>query len=88
MSDVILGALIAAAAAVIVQLLANKSNQKTLYAELDKASAVTNTKLEELTREVREHNDFARRVPVMEEQIKVVNHRLNDLEQNERRSAS
>ncbi len=45
-----------------------------------KAQAVTDTKLEELTREVREHNNFARRVPVVEEQIKVINHRLQDLE--------
>ena len=45
-----------------------------------KAQAVTDTKLEELTREVREHNNFARRVPVMEEQIKVINHRISDLE--------
>ena len=47
-----------------------------------KAQAVTDTKLEELTREVREHNHFARRVPVLEEQIKVVNHRIADLEHN------
>ena len=46
-----------------------------------KAQAVTDTKLEELTREVREHNNFARRVPVLEEQMKVVNHRIEDLEQ-------
>ena len=46
-----------------------------------KAQAVTDTKLEELTREVREHNNFARRVPVMEEQIKVINHRIDDLEE-------
>ena len=38
------------------------------------------TKLNELTREVREHNNFARRVPVVEEQIKVINHRIEDLE--------
>lgn len=44
------------------------------------AQAVTDTKLEELTREVREHNGFARRMPVVEEQIKVINHRLADLE--------
>ena len=42
--------------------------------------AVTDTKLEELTREVREHNHFARRMPVVEEQIKVINHRISDLE--------
>ena len=46
----------------------------------NKAQAVTETKLEELTREVREHNGFARRMPVLEEQIKVANHRIEDLE--------
>ena len=46
-----------------------------------KSQAVTDTKLEELTREVREHNNFARRVPVVEEQIKVINHRIDDLEE-------
>lgn len=45
-----------------------------------KAQAVTDTKLDELTREVREHNNFARRMPVVEEQIKVINHRISDLE--------
>lgn len=45
-----------------------------------KAQAVTDTKLKELTREVREHNNFARRMPVVEEQIKVINHRISDLE--------
>ena len=45
-----------------------------------KAQAVTDTKLEELTREVREHNHFAQRVPVLEEQMKVANHRIHDLE--------
>ena len=45
-----------------------------------KSQAVTETKLEELTREVREHNGFARRMPVLEEQIKVANHRIEDLE--------
>ena len=44
------------------------------------AQAVTDTKIEELTREVRAHNNFARRMPVVEEQIKVINHRINDLE--------
>ena len=45
-----------------------------------RAQAVTDTRLDELTREVREHNQFARRVPVLEEQIKVANHRIDDLE--------
>ena len=45
-----------------------------------KSQAVMDTKIEELTREVREHNNFARRMPVVEEQIKVINHRIEDLE--------
>ena len=45
-----------------------------------RGQAVTDAKLEELTREVREHNSFAQRVPVIEEQIKVINHRIEDLE--------
>ena len=45
-----------------------------------KSQAVTETKLDELTREVREHNNFARRMPVVEEEIKVINHRIEDLE--------
>jgi hypothetical protein len=45
-----------------------------------KQQAITDTKLDELTREVREHNNFAQRVPVIEEQIKVINHRIEDLE--------
>lgn len=47
---------------------------------LETSQAVTETKLEELTREVREHNGFARRMPVVEEQIRVANHRIRDLE--------
>ena len=46
-----------------------------------KTQAVMDTELEELTREVREHNNFAKRMPVVEEQIKVINHRISDLEE-------
>ena len=67
--ETILSAVIAGA----VTLIANSRSQ-----------AVTDTKLEELTREVREHNNFARRVPILEEQMKVANHRIADLEQNEK----
>jgi hypothetical protein len=60
------------------------SNRTTreVQTKLDMQQAVTETKLEELTREVREHNNFARRVPVLEEQIKVANHRIANLENN------
>lgn len=55
---------------------AKKSEKATAVAQ-----AVTDTKIEELTREVRLHNGFAQRMPVVEEQIKVINHRIEDLEQ-------
>lgn len=45
-----------------------------------KTQAVMDEKVTELTREVREHNNFAKRMPVVEEQIKVINHRIEDLE--------
>lgn len=61
-------------------MIANGKSAREIDHKLDKAHAVTETKLEELTREVREHNNFARRVPVLEEQIKVANHRIDDLE--------
>lgn len=58
----------------------NRKSAREIDHKLDKQQAVTETKLDELTREVREHNNFARRVPVLEEQMKVANHRINDLE--------
>lgn len=61
---------------VISNLAANAKMSK----DLEKAQAVTDTKIEELTREVREHNNFARRVPVLEEKAKVADHRISDLE--------
>ena len=69
----ILSALIAGTVTLIGVLIANSRSQ-----------AVTDTKLEELTDEVREHNNFARRVPILEEQMKVANHRIADLENHER----
>lgn len=50
-----------------------------------KSHAVTDVKIEELTREVRKHNSFAEKIPVIEEQIKVANHRIDDLEQQSRK---
>lgn len=58
----------------------NKATTDRITHTLDVKQAVTDTKLEELTREVRAHNGFAQRMPVVEEQIKVINHRLSDLE--------
>ena len=55
-------------------------SNKHIEHNIKTAQAVTDCKVEELTREVREHNNFAQRIPVVEEQIKVMNHRINDLE--------
>ena len=68
----VIAALITGAITLIGVMIANSRSQ-----------AVTDTKLEELTREVREHNNFARRVPILEEQMKMANHRIADLEANE-----
>lgn len=69
MNDTILVAIITGAVTLAGVIISNQSTQ-----------AVTQAKLEDLTREVREHNNFARRMPVVEEQIKVINHRIDDLE--------
>lgn len=59
------------------------SSRKTTE-EIRVNQAVTDTKIDQLTREVHEHNNFARRMPVVEEQIKVINHRLADLEKEDK----
>lgn len=81
-------ALIAAGASVLVGILTligvmitNSKSNREIEHKLETAQAVTDTKIEELTREVRLHNDFAQRVPVAEEQIKSMNHRIKDLEE-------
>jgi hypothetical protein len=61
-------------------LISNASSNRKAEQNIAQSQAVTNTKIEELTREVREHNGFARRMPVVEEQIKAINHRIEDLE--------
>ena len=66
--------------ALIGVVISNNSAANKTQAQISTAQAVTDTKLEELTREVRLHNNFAQRIPVIEEQMKVVNHRVEDLE--------
>ena len=61
-------------------IVSNRKAGDRMQAQLAQQQAVTDTKLEELTREVRAHNNFAQRVPVLEEKVKVANHRLDDLE--------
>lgn len=81
-------ALIAAGASIVVGIFSligvaitnSKSNSK-MQSNIEKTQAVTTCQIEELTREVREHNNFAKRMPKIEEQIKVINHRIADLEE-------
>ena len=80
MSEAIIVAIITSGVSLLGVIFSNITTAKNMDAKLDKQQAVTETKLEELTREVRAHNNFAQRIPVLEEQIKVVNHRIADLE--------
>lgn len=80
MTDIILTTLISSAATLIGTIITvivsyNKTNNKIMINQ-----AITDTKLEALTEEVKSHNDFARRIPVIEEKLKVSDHRLSDLE--------
>lgn len=80
--ETIVVAIITGGLSLLGVIITSNKTTREVQAKLDKQQAVTDTKLEELTREVREHNNFARRMPVLEEQIKVVNHRIADLEHN------
>ena len=73
-------ALITGGLSLIGVIITSRSSGKKVQQQLETAQAVTDTKIDELTREVREHNNFARRMPVLEEKIKVANHRIDDLE--------
>lgn len=76
----IIASLITGGLALIGVIISNNRANAKMQMQLEKNQAVTDTKIDELTREVREHNNFARRMPVVEEQIKVINHRIGDLE--------
>ena len=87
----LIGTIITAIGSLTAVIVSNRANnekmlhqmelqQVNIRAELKQAQAVTDTKIDELTREVREHNNFAKRMPVIEEQIRVANHRIEDLE--------
>ena len=81
MSEAIIVAIISGGLSLCGVVISNIATARKTEASIITAQAVTDTKLEELTREVREHNGFARRMPVVEEQIKVINHRIDDLEE-------
>lgn len=92
MSDTVLAVIITGVFSVIVQMIISRNASKDLYAKLDKQSeisdqkldaklekyqAVTDEKISELTREVRKHNNFAERMPVLEEKITALEKRVS-----------
>lgn len=92
-----MAALVTGACAVVAQIIISNRTTHELYSKMDKQSevadreldkkiavyaAATDTKIDELSREVRDHNGFARRIPVIEEQIKAANHRIDGLEKS------
>ena len=80
MDESVLAALITGLLSLAGVMLSNLLSDRRRENALRTAQAVTDTRLEELTREVRQHNNFAQRMPVVEEQIKAIHHRLEDLE--------
>ena len=82
MSEEIIIALISGAVAIISGFMSSFIASTKAISYVENTQAVLDTKLEELTREVREHNNFAKRMQVVEEQVKVINHRINNLEKN------
>lgn len=85
MTEAITVALITGGLSLIGVIIASISGNRRAEEKLRVAQAITDAKIEELTREVRKHNNFAEKIPVIQEQIKVVNHRLTDLEDIERK---
>ena len=88
MSDGLIGSLITGGLSLIAVIFTNVSANKKIVSDIKSEvktnQAVTDEKITELTREVREHNNFARRMPVVEEQIKVINNRIKDLENGDK----
>lgn len=80
MSEAIIVSLITGGLSLLGVVITNLATARKTEKITAVAQAVTDTKIDELTREVRSHNNFAQRMPVVEEQIRVINHRISDLE--------
>ena len=80
MTSEILVALITGGLSFLGVVVANVSNNRKIQSDMKTQQAVTDTKIDELTREVRQHNNFAQRVPVLENKVSVADHRIKDLE--------
>lgn len=88
MEPSIIVSLITGAVTIATVIINTMASNRELTHKLETQQAVTETKIDSLTSEVREHNNFARRMPVVEKQIKVINHRLEDLERENQRKSS
>ncbi len=80
MSDAVISSIISGGLALVGVIITVRTSNNKLQQKIEISQAVTDTKLEELAREVRLHNNFAQRVPVLEERVNVANHRISDLE--------
>lgn len=84
MDSSIIVSIISAAATLTGVVLSTKASNRDIQSKLETHQAVIDTKIDNLTSAVNKHNHFAERMPVIEEQIKVINHRLDDLERSEK----
>ena len=82
-SEAVVVALITGVLSLVGVYISNRRSAGELDAKLERQQAVMEERISALTREVREHNEFARRVPVLEEKISVANHRIEDLERRQ-----
>lgn len=84
MDDSIIVSIVSAAATIAGVVLSTKASNREIQHKLETHQAVMDTKIDNLAASVNKHNHFAEKMPVIEEQIKVINHRLEDLERHER----
>ncbi len=82
MSEAVLSALITGGLALVGVIITCVMSNRNIERKLEVAQAVTDTKIEELTREVREHNNFAKRMPVVENEIKHINGEIKSIEKD------
>lgn len=84
MNEIVI-AIITSLSTIVGVMITSRTNSNKIQNEIRTHQAVTDEKIDNLTAEVREHNNFARRMPVVEEQVKVINHRIADLEKSHER---
>lgn len=83
MGETIIASVITGVLALIGVIVTAIVNNNKIQATLEKSQAITDIKIENLTNELKEQNNFVKNIPVIEEQIKVINHRLEDLERRD-----